>query len=184
MYIDNPTRVCDQQQLDEPLSDHFLFTKSISDALTRNGIVTLRLLIMHSAPVLKDRIQALTHKDIEEIERKLAQAGWGLAKHADRRQVDLVMGLVTTLRAARLPLPLNQLVEDLRSFSAETWTEREVLQVLSGHPYFQGFAAETYRFSISGNDHEDHTLKLLEDSAEVARPVERPCSHTIYSPST
>ena len=70
MYIDNPARACDQRQLDEPLSDHFLFTKSISDALTRNGIVTLRLLVMHSAALLKDRIRALTTKKSRKLKER------------------------------------------------------------------------------------------------------------------
>ena len=154
MSPNKSTDAGDQRQLDEPLSDNFLFTKSISDALMRNGIITLRLLIMHSATMLQERIRSLKKDDIEEINAKLGLAGWHLAKHADPRHVSLVMNVVATLHATKSPVQLSQLLANLEYSTTETWTASEVRQILAQHPCFHAEANNTYRFVVYEDGHE------------------------------
>ena len=92
------------------------------------------------------------------------------------------MALVTTLCAAKRPIPLSQVLAELRRFSTENWTEAEVLRGPLRAPVFHRVAEAKYGFSTITRQHEEHTAGFEEEAAEPLTPIVAHCNPPIESP--
>lgn len=135
-------------QLDEPLADSLLLSTRISNALLRHNVVTLRLLIMYTPELLLENIANLGSKSLAEIEAKLAATNWRLAEAADRRQVKLIMALVSALHGVHYSRQLADLVSAVNRSRFAVYSADEVMHILTHHPYFVTLADGSYCFQV------------------------------------
>ena len=143
--------------LDEPLLKQDIFSTRATNALVRAGIVTLRLLLIHSSELLLNGIPYLGDKTLAEIEQTLAAHGLRLAPVAEERDV-LLSRLLTrafTHRTVSHPLDLRDLRNQVNNRSISNtlnvrmeWSKVEVAAGADAHPYVEKLNDGRYAFEI------------------------------------
>jgi len=117
--MDLPDRIdlsTNQLHLDNFLKNHNLFSKQITNALVKQGIVTPRILIMHTAKLLRN-IENLGPQLIADIISVLAKQGWSLVETADERYVTLTRRLIMVFSKVNRPLSLSRLTQMVNSLT-------------------------------------------------------------------
>lgn len=136
-----------QALLDEPLDELGLFPKRVTNALLRCGIVTPRLLIMHTPELIRS-IWNLGPTSLAYIEFALGQQGLALADVADEDRVLLTRQLVVIFRKVTHPLSLSVLIQMVDGY----WDETEVAMVVANHPYIVEIESDHYQFRLNASD--------------------------------
>ncbi|MCB8947907.1 MAG: hypothetical protein H6653_07815 [Ardenticatenaceae bacterium] len=156
-----------QHGLDELLESAEMFSKRVANALVHQGIITPRLLLMHTPELLLQEIRNLGSKGIAEIEEALASKGWQLAKATNVQQVILYRLLAAVLykfdRSIELPT-LTDLVN--RQSKSILWTEAEVALGAAEHPYIVAIEDGCYLFKIHPVD--IHFIPPAEDETDLS----------------
>lgn len=128
-----------------------LFSRRVTNALMRHGVITLRLLLMSPPELLMQGIKNLGPKGLEEIEEVLAEWGWALPETADFHQVVLFRLLAAAFyKGFNHPLRLPALTNSVNNYSPTiVWEETQVAQAAAIHPYLTEIENGRYRFSLS-----------------------------------
>ncbi len=146
-----------QALLDESLDELGLFPKRVTNALLRCGIVTPRLLIMHTPELIRS-IWNLGPASLAYIEFALGQQGLALAEDADEDYILLARQLVVIFRKVTHPLSLSALAQMVDGY----WDETEVAMVVANHPYIVEIESGYYQFRLNASD--SFALAPLSDS--------------------
>lgn len=161
--------------LDEPLEQLGLFSTRARNALVRRGIITLRLLLMHTPEMLRQYIKNLGDKGIAEIEQTVAQLGWSLAVVADVKRVNLIRLLTAAVYKSHDSVSMATLTAAVNQYSHPTiWDEESVAEGAISHPYIVAMADGRYQFHLQPVDAPIHLLPeqqfvvSLTPNAEIA----------------
>lgn len=130
-----------------------LFSIRVKNALMRRGIVTLRLLLIHTPDMLRQHIKNLGDKGIAEIEQTIAQFGWTLPEIANVKQVALTRLLAAAFYKTDVPISLETLTAAVNHYSKSTvWDEQHVAQGAVTHPYIVVIGDGRYQFQLRSID--------------------------------
>lgn len=144
-----PYLLVNQRALDELLEGTEMFSTRVKHALLRRGIITPRLLLMHTPELLLQEISNLGPKGLAEIEEVLAGKGWELAKETHARRVILYRLLAAAFYKFNRLIALSELTNLVNHHSQNIiWTEAEVSQGAVEHPYFVEIENGRYLFSV------------------------------------
>ncbi|HRQ41840.1 MAG TPA: DNA-directed RNA polymerase subunit alpha C-terminal domain-containing protein [Chloroflexota bacterium] len=144
-----PYLLVSQRALDELLERTEIFSRRVTNALVRRGIITPRLLLMHTPELLLQEISNLGTKSLAEIEGVLAGKGWELAKETHVRRVTLYRLLAAAFYKFNQLIELSALTDMVNRHSQSIiWTEAEVGQGAVEHPYFVEIENGRYLFSV------------------------------------
>jgi len=136
----------------------------VTNALIRQGIITPRILIMHTMELLLRDIKNLGSIGLAEIEYVLAERGWNLAETVDEKQVMLIRLLTVAFDKATHPLPLPDLIQKVNHYSLVTWDEAEITEAAASHPYTEQIESGCYQF------HPHSVDALIQPTSEKSLP--------------
>lgn len=139
-----------EANLDELITHTNLFSNRLSNTLARNGLLTLRILLMHSENSLK-QLRGLGDKNFSEIISVIEKQGWKLVEKDDENNLKLIRALAFSLYHTTIPLPLPSIKEKVNRYFGG-FAESQLLQALLSHPYIQTVDGGMYRFSLSSAD--------------------------------
>ncbi len=165
-WINSPNS---QALLDESLDELGLIPRFVTNALLRSGIVTPRLLIMHTLELLQS-VRDLGPTSLAYIEFVLGEQGWTLAEEADENSVILTRQLMVVMQKSTHPLSLSTLTQMVDGY----WDEAEVAMIAANHPYIEDMEDGLYRFrlnsaKISASFYLDDTLAAFEIVTEQGK---------------
>ncbi len=142
--------------VDTPLDELKLFSVRVQNALLRRGIVTLRLLFMHTSELLQQNTKNLGERGVAEIVAALKQWGWALPYQVNDEQVVLIRLITAALRKEPRPLTLPALTKKVNFFNQSklktSWSEAAVAVGAAQHPYVEALEDGTYQFNIQPID--------------------------------
>jgi len=141
-----------QLHIDDSLKRHNLFSARVTNALIRQGIITPRILLMHTMELLLRTTKNLGSIGLAQIEYVLAKQGWNLAETADEKQVMLTRLLAGAFDKVTHPLPLSDLIQKVNHYSRITWDESEVAEAAASHPYIEQIESGRYQFHLHSVD--------------------------------
>ncbi|MCA9936393.1 MAG: N-6 DNA methylase, partial [Anaerolineales bacterium] len=169
---------------DTPLGELKLFSIRVQNALLRRGIVTLRLLLMHTPELLQQNTKHLGERGLAEIEATLKQWGWAMPNQANGEQVVLIRLITAALRKEPRPLPLPALTKKVNFFDQSkpkmSWSEVAVAVGAAQHPYVEALENGTYQFNIQPID-TPITLPTPSGDEESSDIKDAPCQNKLDS---
>lgn len=139
----------DQLHLDETLKTSGVFSVRVTNALMRKGIITPRLLVMHTIELLHRDVENLGSIGLAEIVDVVTKQGWNLAKTTDEKQVTLFRLLAVAFYKVIHPLTISVLTQKVNQYSRVTWNESEVSEAANCHPYIHLAEKGRYHFRVS-----------------------------------
>ena len=145
----------DQLDIDILLDTLGLFSTRVTNALMRQGIITPRLLLMHTLDFLSRNTKNLGPKGMIEIENKLEQRSWQLAESIDEEQTTLICMIAIVLYQSKHPLSLLTLKQKINNYYHNTTkrNDADIANALAFHPY-----VEIIGVSIDDNDKAESDL--------------------------
>lgn len=156
--------------LDDPLDQLQLFSRRVTNALMRSGIITPRLLLQHTPEMLLHDIKNLSFHGLSAIEEALPQWGWQLAKTADEQQVTLNRLLAAAFYNVSHPWRLPALTQRVNQFGRVVWEESKIAEGVSKHPYIVEIENGRYQFKLQTVDAPIHPPQLDEPQPTWVTP--------------
>ena len=138
--------------VDTSLDELKLFSTRVQNALLRQGVVTLRLLLMHTPALLQKNVRHLGRRGVAEIEAVLQQWNWTLPLEVDESYVSLIRLITAVLWQAPYPLTLSVLAEKVDFFNQDraktNWSAGAVAMGAERHPYVEMLDNGKYQLEI------------------------------------
>lgn len=141
------TEIPNRELFDQHIKDSNLFSSRVTNALVRHGIITPRILVMHTRDLLHSETVSLGVQGLKEIEDVLAKHEWSFASHVDDKNVILTCLLAVAFYNIS-PLSLEALVKRVNRFSHLKWTAESIARAVKDHPYISQLQDGDYSFQI------------------------------------
>lgn len=178
---DNIGTVLTLLHLDEHFNSYNIFSTRVTNALLRRGIITPRILIMHTREMLIQNTRNLGTKGINEIDDLLKQHSWKFPQIVDERHVELLCRLSTVFYKITHSLSLSTLTMLVNEHCYTEYNESEILVAVSHHPYIEKLEIETgaplFRFNIQKADFAcyevDGESQLNSQSESLTAPIDK-----------
>lgn len=168
--------------LDQPLDQIQLFSKRVQNALMRSGVVTLRLLIMHTSEDLLTNTRNLGEFGLAEIETKLAELGLALARTPLKEPVGLFCWLAAAFYKHPFSRRLPILVAEINQKNRITLDAATVARAARLHPYLAEVETDLFQFDLHLPDATFYTQPEVEPVDTVEPEADSPVTAT--SPET
>lgn len=168
--------------LDQPLDQIQLFSKRVQNALMRSGVVTLRLLIMHTSEDLLTNTRNLGEFGLAEIETKLAELGLALARAPLKEPVGLFCWLAAAFYKHPFSRRLPILVAEINQKNRITLDAATVARAARLHPYLAEVETDFFQFDLHLPDATFYTQPEVEPVDTVEPEADSPVTAT--SPET
>jgi len=136
--------------LDVHLEASGLFSTRVKNTLLRQGIITPRLLLMHTPELLLQDIRNLGTKGLAEIEEVLAAYGLALPETANTLVAVLYRRLAAAFTHVDHRLTLSSLTDLVNKYSQDVvWAEADVAKGVVNHPYIVKLPDGRYQLDLS-----------------------------------
>lgn len=135
--------------IDQLIDQRQLFSRRIVNALIRSGVVTLRLLVMHTPEQLLLNTRNLGEKGLAEIEARLADWGLSLAATPSKQPVRMYCMLALALFDQAMPRHLSTLTRLVNKRNRfVVLDEAAVARGARVHPYIVEVDTDFFQFDL------------------------------------